>query len=255
MVYGTHGRYGFLENSYRFGKYIPNTHYYVKGIRGFVMIIFTPDDTPFRSDSEVFMYGTLDTIPNQPDTTYFLHSDKFGSEDVLFWSPIVQKRLVIVTQKAPSLNKAAKELCVVDDKLKTKKNDDIFLVVKALLNWTDRERIKSVFGDPPIALLLWFLRGNETDIDVWRRFAKVQYILPEKYLKAAIIYGIQPSRKRVVWPKKKGKNKERPAMFQSSDKHWELLLENSISVANSVRDSDEVPKGMRRRKVAQNSWV
>jgi len=219
------------------------------------MIIFTSDETPFRSDKEVCMYGTIDTIPNLPETTYILHTDKFGSEDVLAWSPFVQHRLVIVTQKAPSLNKAAHELCVVDDKLKGKNKDDTFLIVKAIMNWTDRKRVRAVFKSPPIPLLLWFLRGNVEDIDVWRRIAKVQYTLPEDYLEAAIIYGIEPSRKRVAWPKKKGKSKERPSMFRSTDKHWEILIENSNSVANSVRNDGDIPKGMRRRKADEKSWL
>ena len=218
------------------------------------MIIFTDDESPFRDENEVFMYGSIDTVPDRKDTTYFLQSDKFSSEDVLSWSPIVQNRLVIITRKAPKLSKAAKELCVVHDNLKGKSNDDTFLIVKAIINWADRERVASVFNNPPIPLLLWFLKGNETDIDVWRRFAKVQYILPEKYLVASIIYGITPSRKRVSWPKKKTKVKERPELFKADDKHWEIILENSISVANKVRESGDIPKGMTRRKVASQSW-
>jgi hypothetical protein len=220
-----------------------------------MMIIFTPDDSPFRSENEVFMYGSIDTIPNQPDTTYFLHTDKFGSKDVLDWSPFVQHRLVIVSQKAPSLNKEAHKLCVVDDKLKGKNTDETFLLVKAIVNWADRKRVQVVFKSPPMALLLWFLRGNVEDIDVWRRIAKVQYTLPEDYMEAAIIYGIQPSRKRVAWPKKKVKVKERPPMFRSADKHWELLIDNSISVANTVRNDGEIPKGMLRRKAAIKTWL
>ena len=103
------------------------------------MIIFTDDESPFRDDNEVFMYGSIDTVPDRKDTTYFLQSDKFSSEDVLSWSPIVQNRLVIITRKAPKLSKAAKELCVVHDNLKAKSNDDTFLIVKAIINWADRE--------------------------------------------------------------------------------------------------------------------
>ena len=199
--------------------------------------------------------GFYDTIPNQPDTTYFLHTDKFGSKDVLAWSPIVQNRLVIVTQKAPSLNKEANKLCVIDDKLKGKNTDETFLIVKAIVNWTDRERVRAVFNNPPMELLLWFLRGNVEDMDVWRRVAKVQYTLPEDYLEAAIIYGIEPSRARVSWPKKKGKSKERPSMFRSTDKYCDLLMENSICVANTVREDGEIPKGMLRRKAAVKTWL
>ena len=218
------------------------------------MIIFTDDESPFRDENEVFMYGSIDTVPDRKDTTYFLHTDKFSSEDVLYWSSIVQNKLVIVTQKAPKLSKEAKELCVVHDNLNGKSNDDTFLTVKAIINWADRERVATIFKSPPIALLLWFLRGNYTDIDFWRRIAKVQYNLPEDYLKASIIYGVKPSRKRVVWPKKKAKSKERPEIFKADDKHWEVISTNSISVANKIRASGDIPKGMARRKVASQKW-
>jgi len=219
------------------------------------MIVFTTDDEPFRGENEVVMYGTLDTIPNRKDTTYILHTDKFGTKDVLTWSPHVRNKLVIVTLKAPSLSKEAHELCVVDDKLKGKNKDDTFLLTKALLNWTDRKRILSVFLEQPIALLLWFLKGNVDDIEMWRRVAKVKYVLPQKYLKASLVFGITPSRKRVVWPKKEKKEKERPSMFKSTDQHWETIIANSIRVANQVRTDGDVPKGMKRRKVAQHTWL
>ncbi len=73
------------------------------------------------------------------------------------------------------------------------------------MNWTDRERVEKVWDEPPTELLNWFLRGNYTDIDFWRRISKVQYLLPQKYYKASVIHGLKPSRARVSWPKKKVK--------------------------------------------------
>ena len=219
------------------------------------MIIFTDDESAFRSEKEMFMYGTIDTIPNLPDTTYFLYSDKFGSKDVLEWSPVVRNRLVIVTRKAPTLSKEANELCVVDDKLNDKSKDDTFLLVKALVNWNDRKRVSQVFKEQPLPLLTWFLKDNVDDIKMWRRVAKTQFVLPEEYVKASLVYGIEPTRKRVVWPKRKGKSKEKPSLFRTTDQHWEVILENSIRVANQVRTDGDIPKGMKRRKVADKSWV
>ena len=219
------------------------------------MIIFTDDETPFRSEKEMFMYGTIDTVPNLPDYTYFLHTDKFTSKDVLKWAPVVRNRLVIVTRKAPKLTKEANELCVVDDKLNDKSKDDTFLLVKALVNWNDRKRVSAVFKEQPLPLLTWFLKDNVDDIKMWRRLAKTQFVLPEQYVKASLIYGITPSRKKVAWPKRKSKSKERPELFRSTDQHWEVLLENSIRVANQVRTSGDIPKGMKRRKVAEQTWV
>ena len=219
------------------------------------MIIFTKDATPFRSDNEILMYNNLDSIPNLKETTYILHSDKFTSDDVIQWSPVINNKLVVVTDKEPKLNKKAKDLCVVDDNLKGKSNDDAFVLVRALLNWGNRDRVKELYKDQPTQLLLWFLKENVDDIDVWRRISKVLYTLPEEYMKASLIYGIKPSRARVKWPKKKGKSKERPEIFRSTDQHWEVILENYISVANKVRDSGDVPKGMKRTKQKALSWL
>jgi len=219
------------------------------------IIIFTNDETPFRSDNEIIMHGMIDSIPTLKETTYILHSNKFSSDDVIIWSPLIQNKLVIVTEKLPKLSKKAKELCVIDDNLKKKDNNETFMLVRGMVNWEDRNRVKAFYKDQPTALLLWFLKANVSDIEMWRRVAKVLYFLPEKYLKASLVYGIKPSRKRVEWPKKKVTVKEKPELFRRTDKHWEILLENSITVANKVRDNGNIPKGMRKTKQRQHKWI
>lgn len=221
------------------------------------MIIFTNDESVFRDSNynEVFMYRTLDTIPDRKDTIYYLTTDKFSSDDVLLWHSIVANKLIIITTKVPRLNKKAKELCVISDGLlKKETSDDTFLLIKALVNWNDKKRVEGVFQKQPLPLVSWFLKGNYKDIDFWRRIADTKFILPEKYNRAAIIYGIKPSRNRVIWPKKQKGVKEKPNVFRDSDEHWELILENSISVANKVREVGDVPKGMRKTKVAESKW-
>tara|TARA_R100000951_G_scaffold94157_1_gene82815 strand:+ start:5534 stop:6202 length:669 start_codon:yes stop_codon:yes gene_type:complete len=221
------------------------------------MIIFTDDESVFRDSNfnEVFMYRTLDTIPDRKDTIYYLTTDRFGSDDVLSWHPIVANKLIIITTKVPRLNKKAKELCIVSDGLSKKEtSDDTFLLIKALINWNDKKRVEGVFQKQPLPLVNWFLKGNYKDIDFWRRIADTNLILPEKYTRAAIIYGIRPSRNRVIWPRKQKGIKEKPNVFRDSDEHWELILENSISVANKVREVGDVPKGMRKTKVAESKW-
>ena len=98
---------------------------------------------------------------------------------------MIRSRLVVVTDKPPKLNKQAKELCVVDDKLKGKSKDNTFLLIKALMNWDNRDRVKALYVDQPTPLVLWFLRGNNQDIELWRRISKVLYTLPEDYLKGS----------------------------------------------------------------------
>jgi hypothetical protein len=221
------------------------------------MIIFTNNESVFRNSeyNEVFMYRTLDTVPDRKDTIYYLTTDKFSSEDVLTWHPIVANKLIIITTKLPKLNKKAKDLCIIgDDLLQKEKTDDTFLLIKALINWDDKKRVDAVFKKQPIPLVSWFLKGNYKDIDFWRRIADTHFVLPEKYIRAAIIYGIRPSRNRVVWPRKQKSVKEKPKVFRDTDKHWELILENSISVANELREVGDVPKGMRKTKVAESKW-
>ena len=219
------------------------------------MIIFTTDPEPFQDGKYITMYGKIATIPTLKEITYILHSDKFSSDDVISWSPMIKSRLVVVTDKPPKLNKQAKELCVVDDKLDSKSKDNTFLLVKALLNWSDRERVKVLYENQPTPLLLWFLRSNNNDIDLWRRVADVLHTLPEDYLKAVLTYGIKPSRQRATWPKKKKKGKDKPMMFRRSAQHWEIILENSITVANAVRDDGDIPEGMRKTKEVSTSWL
>ena len=219
------------------------------------MIIFTSDPEPFQDGHYITMYGKIDTIPTLKETTYILHSDKFSSQNVIDWSPVIHNKLVVVTDKPPKLNKQAKELCVVDDKLNGKSKDNTFLLVKALMNWSDRERVKVLYKNQPTPLLLWFLRANNDDIDLWRKIAEVLYTLPEDYLKAILTYGIKPSRQRATWPKKQKKDKDRPSIFRSSDQHWEIILDNSITVANAVRDDGDIPGGMRKTKEVSTSWL
>jgi len=219
------------------------------------MIIFTTDETPFRCENEIIMYGSIDVIPTVKETTYILHTNKFSSDDVIYWSDIIKSRLVIVTEKIPKLSKKAKELCIIDDKLKAQNTPDVFLLVKALMNWQNRDKVKQMYQDQPTPLLLWFLKGNVSDIKLWRRVSKVLYQLPEKYLQAVLLYGIKPSRQRAVWPKKTKKEKERPSLFRESDKHWELILENSKAVANKVRDDGDVPSGMKKTKEKVIDWI
>jgi hypothetical protein len=201
------------------------------------------------------MYRTLDTIPDRKDTIYYLTTDKFSSDDVLSWHPIITNKLIIITTKVPRLNKKAKELCIISDGLSKKETpDDTFLLIKALINWNDKKRVEGVFQKQPLPLVSWFLKGNYKDIDFWRRIADSMFTLPEEYTRAAIIYGIRPSRNRVIWPRKQKGIKEKPSVFRDSDEHWELILENSISVANKVREVGDVPKGMRKTKVAESKW-
>ena len=191
------------------------------------------------------MYGKLDTAPTNASITYILHTDKFGVKEVEQWSPVIQNRLVIVTEKAPRVTKKIEDLVVVDDKLLIKSKDNYFGSIKSLLTWSDRKRVSKVIQDTPLPLVIAFLKQNDVDIEVWRSLAKTYKVLPEKYSRALLAYKIKPKNMRVNWPKKKTKEKERPDIFEHDDEHWEYIKDNSITVANHLR----------KRKKVSEEWV
>jgi len=212
---------------------------------GIGIIIFTKDPTPFMTGDYLVMYGKLDTAPTNASITYILHTDKFGVKEVEQWSPVIQNRLVIVTEKAPRVTKKIEDLVVVDDKLLIKSKDNYFGSIKSLLTWSDRKRVSKVIQDTPLPLVIAFLKQNDVDIEVWRSLAKTYKVLPEKYSRALLAYKIKPKNMRVNWPKKKTKEKERPDIFEHDDEHWEYIKDNSITVANHLR----------KRKKVSEEWV
>ena len=209
------------------------------------MIIFTKDPTPFMTGDYLVMHRTLDTAPTQANITYILHTDKFGVKEIEKWSPVIQNRLVIVAKKAPKITKKIEDLVVVDDKLLIKNRDNYFGAIKSLLTWTDRKRVSKVLHDTPLPLVIAFLKQNDVDIEVWRSLTKTHQILPEKYSRALLSYKIKPKTMRVNWPKKKTKEKERPDVFEYDDEHWEIIKDNSITVANTLR----------KRKKVSDEWL
>ena len=220
------------------------------------MIIFTNDPTPFMEPPVVVMYERMTSLPVQPHVTYILHSNNFNSRDVERWYDYIRHRLVIVTDKKPELTKKTKELCIVDDKLKSKGKDKFFFAINAMLTWSDRDRVRELIKIVPVPLAISFLKANNADIDIIRRLNDVFPALPDEYSHAIMAYGIKPKRQKVVWPKKKKVDAVRPSYFRSTDKHWQTILENYKSVANQVRArGDDLPKGVRKRKQRVNEWV
>ena len=220
------------------------------------MIIFTHDPSPFMDPPVVVMHEKMTTLPVQPNITYILHSNNFGSRDVERWSDYIRHRLVIVTDKKPELTKKTKELCVVDVHLKGKTKDNYFLAINGTLTWSDRKRVHQLIKQVPIPLAIAFLKANNVDIDVMRKLTQTYKVLPEEYSHAVMAYHIRPKRQKVVWPKKKKEVPTKPDYFRSTDKHWEIIVANSNSVANDLRlRGDGLPKGVKKRKQQVNEWV
>lgn len=220
------------------------------------MIIFTNDASPFMEPPVVVMYEKMSSLPVQPHVTYILHSNNFGSRDVERWHDYIRHRLVIVTDKKPELTKKTKELCIVDDKLKAKSKDKFFFAINAMLTWNDRDRVRELIKVVPVPLAIAFLKANNVHIDVIRRLNDVFPVLDDEYSYAIMAYGVKPKRMKVVWPKKKKVEPVRPSSFRSTDRHWEIILENYKTVANEVRvRGDDLPKNVRKRKQKVNEWL
>ena len=133
-----------------------------------------------------------------------------------------------------------------------------FLVsVNAILKWPDRRKVYQQIQTLPIPYALAFLRQNVSDIDFWRLVADANMEMDDDIVRAIFAFGIKGDRaKRIKFPKKKKKEVEVPAPFRSTDKYWEEIVVNAISVTNEVRHmGDALPDkvGKRRRRVVE--WL
>ena len=123
------------------------------------------------------------------------------------------------------------------------------------MTWKDRRRVNAVFSKTPLPLAKAFLKENDVDITVSPKIAKTAMFLPEKYARAIMVYGIEPAHKKIKFPKKK-KQEYRHELCRSSDKHINVIVENSITVSNRVKEQGgSVPKGMKKSKERTNEWL
>ena len=101
------------------------------------MIIFSADPEPFRTENSIEMYREIDTLPNVPNTTFILHTDKFTEKKANEWLPIISHRLVIITDKYPKLSKKHDERIAIHDSLK-KNTVNYSRKIEWLFGWSDR---------------------------------------------------------------------------------------------------------------------
>ena len=70
-----------------------------------------------------------------------------------------------------------------------------------------------------------------------------------------MVYGIEPAHKKIKFPKKK-KEVYRHELCRSSDKHIDVIVQNSITVSNRIKEQGgSVPKGMKKSKDLINEWL
>tara|TARA_R110000851_G_scaffold219699_1_gene372417 strand:- start:140 stop:805 length:666 start_codon:yes stop_codon:yes gene_type:complete len=219
------------------------------------IVIFTDDDSKFMDGRYIMMMGQIDTPPTNKDITYILRSNKFKEKDVLEWLPLIKNRLVVCCDKPPKITKKSEEFVIIDDSLKIKGKRNHYSPINALLTWKDRKRVSAVFAQTPLPLANVFLLENDVDIGIWRKIAQTAMFLPEKYTRAIMVYGIQPAHKKTKFPKKK-KVVYQYEQCRESDKHIQVIVENSITVSNRIKEQGgSVPKGMNKTKGLVNEWL
>lgn len=114
------------------------------------VVIFTNDDARYRKGDFICMYGEITVPPTTPDTTFILHNKSFSEDDVLYWAPIIQHRLVVVVDKLPKLSEASEDYVIIDQALKVK-DKDFTRSIRAALCWVDRDRALNALR--PVLLL------------------------------------------------------------------------------------------------------
>tara|TARA_R110002020_G_scaffold308377_3_gene524060 strand:- start:277 stop:984 length:708 start_codon:yes stop_codon:yes gene_type:complete len=230
---------------------------FLKTVRQMSLVIFSSDDKPFLVGKYHVMYRTIDVNLDDPDTTFILHSDRFGSKDAEEWLPYIGNRLVVITDKKPKKNKRIEDSLIIHDSLKGGQPDELLNSVTAILTWKDRRAVwEKIRGWLPIPYAVAFLRVNVSDIGFWRTFNKANMEMNDDIVRAVMAFGITPKRIRIKWPKKKKKEELAPFPFRPSDYHWCNIVQTFIPAANEVRNkSDVIPSGIRKTKERALEWL
>lgn len=218
------------------------------------VIIFTDDDTNYRKGDYIVMHGEMTIAPTVPDTTFIYHTDKFSEKDAIMWASVVPYRLVVVG-KLPKLTKASEHCVFVDQKSKVKQ--DYSRSIRAALCWADRDRAHRALAPVPVPLANAFVRANVNDIGVGRLIARCNYTLHEDYMKAVMVYGINPIR-NFKWPPKSVRSIDiLPLGIRQTDKHIDIIVNNDLVVSNEIRTNqpDALPSDLPKKQQKVIEWL
>jgi hypothetical protein len=220
------------------------------------IVILTADERAYKRGLVIETAGMIHP-PTNKDITYIVHTKRITEKEIKRWMDVVGYRLVFVIEKLPSLTEATKEAVIIDKSLLVGK-PNYKRQMDALFRWTDRKRVHQAFEGVPIPLALSFLRENKKDdMRLWRMLADVAFTLPNEYAEAVMVYGVEPSRMAVKWPKKKKAEDERPSRFRASDKYWRKIIEADVEERNSLRSEniDNLPKTVKKRQEKVSQWL
>ena len=164
------------------------------------ILILSDDASKYRVGDYVEGEGVI-CQPTGDHITYICNVKKITEKELKRWMPLISYRMVFVVPKLPKLSKQIKDEIIIDgfnDKTQSYKRE-----IDALFRWDGRGRVLKMVENLPIPLALSFVKVNNDDIELQRRIADIKYQLPDKYLRATLVYGIKPSRSQVTWPKRK----------------------------------------------------
>ena len=219
------------------------------------IVIYTADERAYKSGNYVEMFNEMTTSPSVEELTCILHTDKFTEKNALEWRELISHRLVIVTEKKPKLTTKSEEFVILDPSL-DKEEEDYIRDIQCVFRVRDRDFVFQQIQSVPIPLLISFVGANRPDdITLHRLLSQSKYVVPEKYIYAIVAYGIKPSGKRMVWPKKKTKEEFPPKPFRSNDLYWREIIDGSAEVRNEVRDGGDTVKNLKKTKEKVVGWI
>lgn len=221
-------------------------------------IIFTADDSSYRTGDFIVQHKEIIYPPTAPATTYIFHPHKLNMAELKTWLPLISYRLVVVVDKAPAIPKGLEDNIVIHPSLK-KSKEGHFNAINTVFRWSDRQRVFKAIEGVPIPLIRAFLKSNrQADIETFRRLSQVIFTLPEAYAQAVMAYSVQPKPIKTEWPRKKPKSEERDSsIFRDTDLYAGIISLHADAVSNVIRATapSELPKGLPKKQRSLIEWI
>jgi hypothetical protein len=227
------------------------------------VIIFSADETPYKTDVDCVVMSGMVLMPDDPSTTYICFWNDVTQKKIEPWLDVVQHRLVVIVDKLPKLTKEFKELVIIDKTLTTVSEYASYdKALQAMFRYQDRQYVFDLINGCklPIPLALTWLETNRPqNVSLWRFLADVAFTLPDRYAWSIMAFCVQPDGKNPKWPKRsKGKDSdETPNFVRPTDEYWHTLASLEVDIRNEVRDTEPEPtkhiKGVRKEPTTQ--WL
>jgi len=130
--------------------------------------------------------------------------------------------------------------------------------MRAALCWADRDRAAKALGEVPLPVANAYIKANTNDIELGRSLARARYTVHDDYLRAIIVYGMEPVRN---FEHPSGTIKLNhyilPDGMRQSDKHWETIASADVPLKNEIRRNqpESLLKGVKKTPESVNEWL